>query len=69
MTDYINKELWYKDGLHGKKFHHKHVTLKRCPGCGDRNLNPIDDNDGLSDINRDLSEPRRPSDPNRKRFT
>ena len=69
MKDYINKESWCKDGLHCKKFHYKYIALKRCPGCGDRNPDPINDNNGLSDINKDLSEPRRPSDPNRKRFT
>ena len=69
MIDYIDKESWCKDGLYGKKFHYKHVASKRCPGCGDRNPDPIDDNDGLSDVNKDLSESRRPPDPNRERFT
>jgi hypothetical protein len=69
MTDYINKESWCKDGLHGKKFHYKYVASKRCPGCGDRNPDPINDNDDLSDVNKNLSESRRPPDPNRERFT
>jgi hypothetical protein len=69
MTDYIDKESWCQDGLHGKKFHHRSVTSKRCPGCGDRNPNPIDDIDGLSDVDKDLSGLRRHPDPNRDRFT
>jgi hypothetical protein len=66
MANYIDKESWCKDGLHGKKFHHKNVTSKWCPGCGDPNPDPIDNNvDGLSDVD----EPRRPSNPKRERFT
>jgi Zn finger protein HypA/HybF involved in hydrogenase expression len=61
MADCIDKESWCKDGYHGKKFHHKNVTSKRCPGCGDRNPDFIDDDkDSLSDADKELEEPRRP---------
>ena len=65
MADYIDKDSWCKDGYRGDKFHHKNVTSKRCPGCGDRNPDFVDDDqDGLSDA----EEPRRPPNPNRERF-
>jgi hypothetical protein len=70
MADYIDKESWCKDGLHGKKFHHKNVASKWCPGCGDRNPDSIDnDTDGLSDADKELNGPKHPPNPNRERFT
>jgi hypothetical protein len=42
------------------------MRSKWYPGYKERNSDPIDNNsEGLSDVD----EPRRPSDPNRKRFT
>ena len=70
MADYIDKELQCKDRLRGKKFYYKNITSQWCPGCKDRNLDPIYNNsDGLSDADKESDEPRRPPDPNRERFT
>jgi len=70
MADYIDKESWCTDGYRGDKFHHRNVTSKRCPGCGDRNPDFIDDDqNSLSEVNKDLEESRHPPNPNRERFT
>jgi hypothetical protein len=70
MTDYIDKESWCTDGYRSNKFHHKNVTSKRCPGCGDRNPDFIDDDQkSLSDTNKDSEETRHTPNPNRERFT
>ncbi len=70
MADYIDKESWCTDGYRGDKFHHRNVTSKRCPGCGDLNPDFIDDNqNSLSEANKDSEELRNPPNPNRERFT
>jgi hypothetical protein len=70
MVDCIDKESWCKDKYHGDKFHHKNVNLKRCPGCGDRNPDFINDyKDDLSDADKDSEESRCFLNPNRERFT
>jgi hypothetical protein len=53
MVNYINKESWCKDRLHNKKFHHKNIIFKWCPGYKDLNPNLINNNvDSLSDVNK-----------------
>ena len=70
MANFIDKEAWCKDGLHGEKFHHKHVTSKWCPGCGDRNPESINYNtEALFDIGNDSDKQKHPPDPHRQRFT
>jgi hypothetical protein len=70
MANSIDKEAWCKDGLHGEPFHHKHVTSKWCPGCGDRNPEPIShDTEGMSETSKDSEEGRHHPNPNRERFT
>ena len=70
MADYIDKESWCTDGYRSDKFHHKNVTTKRCPGCGDRNPDFIDDDkNSLSETDKDSKELRNPPNPKRERFT
>ena len=69
MAEYINKESWYTEGYHSKKFHHRNITSKRYLGYNDRNLDFINDvENSLSEINKDLKESCYPLNLNRERF-
>jgi hypothetical protein len=65
MVNYINKKSWCKDKLYNKKFHHKNIIFKWCPGYEDSNPDFINNNiDSLFDVN----ELRHFLNPKRERF-
>ena len=70
MTDCIDKELQYINRYYSNKFHYKNITLKRYLKY--KNLNPdfINNNqNSLSETNKDLKEFQYPLNPNCKCFT
>src|SRR5437763_13924763 len=69
MADYIDKELWYINKYRGDKFHYRNITSKRYLGYNDLNPNFINDNqNSLSEINKDLKKLRYSLNFNREYF-